>query len=161
MLCLLGHLVSTPWACKLNSKFNRKVTKYLLSALKSLASKRVLWCGWGKKKTTLICSRNGIWESIHDICCLNLSSLSFSLDLSCCALEPIRITTCHAASDVPFPKVLTLEKREPGCVSTAEQSPSSFNFLTKQPGVFSDRTSGVTERVQKLFKGYFLTERSH
>lgn len=40
-------LFCTPWACKLNSTFNRKVTKYFLCASKSLASKCVLWCYLG------------------------------------------------------------------------------------------------------------------
>lgn len=54
---------------------------------------------------TLICSRNVIWESVLNFCCLNLSNPSSFLDLSYYALKSILITTSHACSDVPFPKV--------------------------------------------------------
>lgn len=113
-------LFCTPWACKLNSTFNRKVTKYFLCALKSLTSKCVLWCGLGKKKKNkkpLICSRNVIWESVQNFCCLNLPNLHSFLDLRYCALKSILITTSHACSDVPFLEVSILEKRS-GCVFT-------------------------------------------
>lgn len=107
-------LFCTPWACKLNSTFNRKVTKYFLCASKSLASKCVLWCYLGGGGGP-ICSRHVILESVQNFCCLNLPNLYSFLDLRYCALKSILITTSHACSDVLFPEVSILEKRS-GCV---------------------------------------------
>lgn len=65
-------LCSTPWACKLNSKFNSKVTKYFLSILKEFGLQMCALVWFEMKKTTLICSRNVIWERVQPFCCLNL-----------------------------------------------------------------------------------------
>lgn len=110
----------------------------------------LVWFG----KRTLICSRNVIWESVQNLRCLNLSNPSSFIDQSCYALKPILMTTSHAHSDVPFPKVSTLDKRRSDFVFIEWQNLSSSNLLANQSSTvcFHNRTRGVTERAKKLLK---------
>lgn len=111
-------LFRTPWALKLKSKFNRKVTKYFLSALEEFGLQicALVWFWWvGGEHFDLQqdcnlgkCTRLVAW----------ISNPSPFLDSSYYALKSILITTSHACSDVPFPKALTLEKRGSSCVFT-------------------------------------------
>lgn len=116
----------------------------------SLQMYSLVWFG----KRTLICSRNAIWESVQHCWCLNLSNPSSFIDLSRYVLKSILMTTSYAHSDVPFPKVSTLDKRRSDFVFTELQNLSSSNLLANQWSMvcFHKRTRGVTERAKKLLK---------
>lgn len=142
------------WACKLNSKFNRKVTKYFLSALKSLASKRML-CVWLIKKSF----------DLQQECNLGKYALTPVAWISP-TVSSLDLLWAGAPSNYHFPRLS-------GCATSksshfgVERGWLVFhrlveslrsNFLTNKSGVSYDRTDGVTERVRKLFKKYFLAE---